>query len=683
MKRILRNIASKALLVLTIHVAFMLGLLAQTQKVSTNADNTQQGLKSDAMVLEFNTALSDGTTVTLPLYGSVNVTVDWGDGSTPQAITTEGNHNHTYAAEGTYTVTMTGSLGQFGNDWYGYGNADKITKVTSFGNLGLTSLCGAFFKAANLTEVPVVLPSTVTDVRYMFTGTTSFNQDIGGWDVSSVMSMRNMFYYATSFNQDIGGWDVSSVRDVSCMFLGANSFNQDIGGWDVSSVTVMFYMFYGASSFNQDIGGWDVSSVTNMSEMFANASSFNQDIGGWGVSNVTGMGGMFSGATSFNQDIGGWDVSSVTDMSNMFNAACSFNQDIGGWDVSSVTSMYTMFVGATSFNQDIGGWDVSNVTDMGYMFYGARSFNQDIGSWDVSSVKDMGNMFDGVTLSTVNYSSILTGWSQLALQYDVEFHAGCSKYGYGTSAAARQSIIDNFGWTITDGGEVYFTIVASVSPESSGTISGTGNYSFDESVTLTATPNEGYTFVYWAEGGAEVSTDAEYTFTATDDRTLVANFNLNNYTISASENPENSGTIVGVGEYDHGSSVTLTATANTGYTFVNWTEGGTEVSTDAEYTFTATDDRTLEANFEVTTGVGRSIIGNAEVFPNPFGESISLKNHEGVSQVIISNLIGQRVMDMQLNGESQISTGHLQKGLYFVVLVASDGTRAVTLMVKN
>ena len=74
------------------------------------------------------------------------------------------------------------------------------------------------------------------------------------------------------------------------------------------------------------------------------------------------------------------------------------------------------------------------------------------------------------------------------------------------------------------------------------------------------------------------------------------------YNINASPNPNEGGIVSGVGMYTGGQTCTLTATANDGYTFTNWTENDEVVSTDATYTFTVTGDRTLVANFTQNGG---------------------------------------------------------------------------------
>ena len=146
-----------------------------------------------------------------------------------------------------------------------------------------------------------------------------------------------------------------------------------------------------------------------------------------------------------------------------------------------------------------------------------------------------------------------------------------------------------------------YQITATANPTTGGTITGAGTYNHFANCTLTATANTGYHFVNWTKNGSVVSTNASYSFTVTEAAAYVANFELNSYQITATANPTIGGTITGAGTYNHFANCTLTATANTGYHFVNWTKNGQEVSTNASYSFTVTGAAAYVANFELNS----------------------------------------------------------------------------------
>lgn len=78
------------------------------------------------------------------------------------------------------------------------------------------------------------------------------------------------------------------------------------------------------------------------------------------------------------------------------------------------------------------------------------------------------------------------------------------------------------------------------------------------------------------------------------------------YDIAASVSPANSGTVTGMGTFPAGSGVTLNASPQAGYAFVNWTESGSAVSSSPTLTFNASASRTFVANF-VALGAGKAI----------------------------------------------------------------------------
>lgn len=149
-----------------------------------------------------------------------------------------------------------------------------------------------------------------------------------------------------------------------------------------------------------------------------------------------------------------------------------------------------------------------------------------------------------------------------------------------------------------------FAVTLSSSPVAGGSTFGSGSYDIGTQVTAIESPNPGYTFVNWTEGGQVVSTNSSYQFTLASNRTLVANFTLVpalQYAVILSSNPPSGGSTTGSGSYTANTSVTITATPSTGYSFANFTENGTIISTSPSYTFPITSTRTIVANFTINT----------------------------------------------------------------------------------
>lgn len=188
-----------------------------------------------------------------------------------------------------------------------------------------------------------------------------------------------------------------------------------------------------------------------------------------------------------------------------------------------------------------------------------------------------------------------------------------------------------------------YTIAVSANPTGAGNVTGGGTYNQGASVTVSATANSGYTFQNWTENGNIVSTNATYTFSATANRTLVANFQQNStpsdtYTVTTFTSPVGSGYTLGewddvagsLIQFPAGSTVTLEAVAYSGYTFLNWTENtanGTIVSTSAIYSFTINSNRILYANF-TTGGSSNTISISATANPTEGGTITGAGNYD-------------------------------------------------------
>ena len=234
-------------------------------------------------------------------------------------------------------------------------------------------------------------------------------------------------------------------------------------------------------------------------------------------------------------------------------------------------------------------------------------------------------------------SSANGSWNWESVTVDLSAYNGQSIYlgfrAYGLGGCTWG--IDNI--SITQSAPTQYTITANASPTSGGTVSGGGQYNSGATCTLTATPASGYEFLYWKKGNTQVSTNATYSFTVTENATYTAYFQQSaptQYTITVNANNNAWGTVSGGGQYNAGATCTLHATPASGYQFDSWKKNGTVVSTNPNYSFTVTENATYTAYFSaepvtyytITTNVtpsGSGTVTGGGTYPA--GSSITLE----------------------------------------------------------
>lgn len=265
----------------------------------------------------------------------------------------------------------------------------------------------------------------------------------------------------------------------------------------------------------------------------------------------------------------------------------------------------------------------------------------------------------------------------------------------------------DYVWSFTTMPEI--TLISN--PVIGGTVTGGGSYAVGATVTVTATPLPGYAFVNWTENGTfvslvsplrinpsdlvqkgkEVSASSSYQFTMTAaNRTLTANFAVvvpGNFAITLSSNPAAGGTTSGAGTFPENSVRIASATANTGYTFVNWTEGGLIVSTSSSYTFTLLANKTLVANFLINTytlavnGVNGTVAKNPNLTVFDYGSVVQLTPTPSVGYTF-SSWTGDATgsanpLSVTMNANKTI-TGNFTLNAYTLNVTSTNGS-----VVKN
>lgn len=246
---------------------------------------------------------------------------------------------------------------------------------------------------------------------------------------------------------------------------------------------------------------------------------------------------------------------------------------LGGTSINGLMAIIDQY-GATDIN--------GKSTVQGWVLYGDPSLMLHTKAPELMTVTHSGNILPSSTSYVVNVTNgdgcvatITRNHEILGTAKVVDGAANLTISAPGTDFTELTLCVFGFNrvtylGTITVNTGNQYTIGATANPSAGGSITGAGNYYANQTCTLTASPNIGYAFANWKQGGNVVCTDPTYSFTVNGNANYTANFTkLIGHSVNGTVSSQGSILIDKATAYE-GETVTIGAQPSNGYSFSSW-----------------------------------------------------------------------------------------------------------------
>ena len=236
------------------------------------------------------------------------------------------------------------------------------------------------------------------------------------------------------------------------------------------------------------------------------------------------------------------------------------------------------------------------------------------------------------------------------------------------------------GFLVMDGQTIEtITVGIIVSPSNSGTTRPSPStlhlVKKGETETVEAIPYEGYQFDRWSDGGSQKH-DVTWAYAGQSITAFFTKIPTTNYTVTLKSSPTDGGTTSGGGTFEKGTVKTISATPNSGFRFVKWSDGGYQ-----NHSVTWDSNKTITAYFEAYSVTGDEIFSGTDLTSKDYWTAYG---EDKVSLVIGG--IGIFVMSGDVSGNSYIAFnkgylgGKLEQGHVYLLtfqIMASASTYLV------